>query len=82
MELLQLEGILATEIQIVVPFVQVCRLRERWTWDVHERMEKESVDEKCGGIQEIEAHTVGREGDERIKHREMAGLLPPPRCSC
>jgi hypothetical protein len=39
-------------------------------------MKKESVDNKRGDIEEIEAYTVGHKGDRRIKHCEMTGLLP------
>lgn len=46
MELLELEGILSTKDEIVVPLVAVCGDCKLGTWEAGERMEEESI-ENC-----------------------------------
>lgn len=71
MQFLQLEGILADEIQIIVVFIQVRRLGQFGAWDVRQWMKKESIDKDHSNITDIAAHSNGCTGNQRIKHREM-----------
>lgn len=77
MKLLQLEGVLAPEIEIIVVFIQVGRLGELGAGDVPQRMEKESIDNGHSKITDVATRCNGCTGNQGIQHGETVNAVLP-----